>query len=133
MFAQVTPGSDTQIPCKGLGDLREAHTSHGTSVGLIDGDDIPGIITLLPSLFHSQGWPCHPSSHREPNEVLIRIQLPHLEKYIPKHQSCFHMYEEQFISSLFPLICHLQSGYNSLDIFRQSPLKIIARVRGYKY
>lgn len=91
VFAKVTPGSDTRIPCDRVGD-REAYASHGTSVGLTDSDDITGIITLLPSLFHSQGWPCLPSSHRELNEVLIIIQLPHLEKYTPKYQSCFHMY-----------------------------------------
>lgn len=98
MFAKVAPGSDTPILCEGLGDL-EKHIPHGTSVGLIDADDITRVIILLPSLSHSQGWPCHLSSHRELNEVLIIIQLPHLEKYIPKHQSCFHMYKEQSISS----------------------------------
>lgn len=46
MFSKVTPGSDTWIPCDRLGD-REAHASHGTSVGLTDSDDITGIITLL--------------------------------------------------------------------------------------
>lgn len=98
MFAKVAPGSDLPILCEGLGDL-EKRISHGTSVGPIDADDITRVMVLLPSLSHSQGWPCHPSSHRELNEVLIRIQLPHLEKYIPKHQSCFHMYKEQVVSS----------------------------------
>lgn len=90
VFVRVVPGSDTRILCQGLGDL-EKRISLGTSVGLIDADDITGVIILLPSLSHSQGWLCHPSSHRELNEVFIIIQLPHLEKYIPKHQSCFHM------------------------------------------
>ena len=58
MSAGVTRGSDTWIPCDGLGGLEPRVHLLGTlwtSADLSDSAGIAGVATPLPSLFHSQG------------------------------------------------------------------------------
>ena len=93
MSARVTRGSDTWIPCDGLGGLEpRVHLLGPLWTSAI-------VLALLgsPPRF------LHFSIHKAWNEVLFIIQRLYLQACIPKHQSWFHTHKDQFSSS-FPFL-----------------------------